>query len=484
MTVAALTKQSYLPEAPPLFTRVKEIATVVAQLAVRFLFVVGMILATASAFPLYLHAWVIPAVALGATTLAAFFFPRPAQLDLIAQNQEGHLFIQTRNVTPALAEGFGPEAPRGLRNGLNNCAFNSDVQCLRVVRQIAQWACTLTKEIDINGFERFFADYETPEGIVAAFRTFVDQQPDPRPALRDLFQDFLEEPIWNDSFLLKDTFRALLPLQCAMADFFTAYDDAVRRNLQVSDVSTQGIRAALHQITQGTIPITPQFVDAAEILDAIFSHLPPRMMMKMSETKRYDVRGLPPIKDNPTGVIQIQDRRTVLQLALPRGEISPHLQKMLKSYLNSVTELSKKNIHGGDTVYPVTIVTEFLEFPSSLWIQLKRFDHDVARPSLLTKIASWIWPEIGERPVKLHTPVQIPEELSITLPSGEERTYRLACFINHWGEYGDGHYTADCTINDQKYHMDDSQVTVPDQEQRQQNLQKAYLLCYVPVQAQ
>lgn len=474
---------SQQPYHPPLLFRAKEIATAVVQLAVRLLFVVGTILATASALPLHLHAWVIPAVAIGATTLAAFFFPKSPQLDLVKKSHSGNLFIQPINVSKALAEGLGAEAPRGLSNGLNNCAFNSVLSCLQRIPQIAAWARTLTKGIDMTGLEQFLADYETPQRIVEAFRAFVDAQPHRRPPLRELFQDFLQDPIWNDSRALKETYTDLLPLQCALADFFVLYDEAVRNNWPVSGSNTQGIRAALSQITNGLVPNTPIQVDAGEILGHIFSRLPPRMMMRVSETYRYDTRGLPQIRDNPEGVTRTQEQKTILPLVLPKEEFSPHLEKVFQRFLCNVTDIKRKNVHGKDTVYPTTALTEFLEFPPCMWIQLMRFDHDEARRSVLTWFQSWIWPEINERQVKLHTPVQIPNELPITLATGEKRTYRLAAFVNHWGEYGSGHYTADWATNGHKYHIDDTQVTVPDQAEWKENLQKAYLLCYLPVQA-
>jgi len=79
----------------------------------------------------------------------------------------------------------------------------------------------------------------------------------------------------------------------------------------------------------------------------------------------------------------------------------------------------------------------------------------------------------------------VPEEIAITLIDGSQRQFRLSSFINHQGDtISSGHYVAGRVVNRNKYLVNDLNVTLAGQQEWDQQLQQAYLLCFVPAEEQ
>lgn len=459
------------------------LAEIVVQTAVRILFIVASILMAASMLPLKFHAAIIPVVAVGTTTLAAFFFPKPVYLG------RPHFASLEPLVRPIIVAPppLAAEAPRPLYNAAHNCAFNSLVHFLESDPTIAQWLRhPLDANIDMAAFENFLAGYQPPAQVIERFRDYVNEVPNPQPSIPTMFKTFIDqhvpEPAYDQAFrAFKINYNDLISIHEPLSRFFAEYDAAVQNNGVVR--GSQNLRLTISRVS--AIP-NSQYVqiDAAEAMNAILGTLPNAQKTFIRETTRYNTNGLPAILGNPQAFIQQDERHGSIALSIPKNDQTPTLEKLIQNHCNDSEPFKRKGIDGKDRFYPATIERQFLEAPSVLRFHIKRFLNEPPPDSWLTRLKLKFWPKLPWNMVKKENPITAPEQLTITLANAEQRQYRLTSFIVHHGSSVEsGHYTSARILNGQKYLMSDQQVTLADQPTWEQQLQQAYLLCYLPVQA-
>lgn len=469
--------------------KLKVLVELIIQTVVRVLFIAASIVMAAAAFPLKIHALVLPVVAVGTTALAGFFFPEP-RLAPARLNPMKPLLqpAAARPIAAAVPPDLIQEAPRPLVNIHNNCAFNSLVHFFQSDPTLAHWfRHPLTPGMDMAAFENFLAGYATPQQVVNHFRQYVNLRAVPHPSVPAMFKEFIDGHVPGPDYAagfrhIKNTYNDLRLLQGPFGNFFAAYDRAIQDNLPVG--TSQDLRLALNRITEMVDPSEGVQVDAAEPMNYVLDLLPNAQKLRISEETHYDTRGLSAIAGNPDGVVRKDERHGYIQVAIPENEEAPTLDRLIQLHFDDHTVIERKDVHGKDRPYPTTITRRFEEAPQALRIQIKRFYNQKPPASWLTKLKLFFWPELGWRMIKKEVPVQIPQELTISLANGERRQFRLASFVNHHGAtIAGGHYTAACIINGRNYFMNDEEVTLPDQPAWDDRLQKAYLLCYLPVPA-
>ncbi len=342
--------------------------------------------------------------------------------------------------------------------------------------------------MDMAAFELFLDSYQAPERVKVAFRAYVDDPANPRAPIPEMFGAFIngQHAMGPEYVSIRSTYNNLRLLQEPFANFFAAYDQAVRENRQVG--TSQELRFAVNRIHHDISPHAQQQEDAADIMTPILGLLPPAQKMRIREFTRYNTTGLPAIRNNPEGVIDAEDRHGVIHIAVPQNEANPSLERMIHNHFHDQTVIERKDVNGMDRSYPAEIVRQFLEPPTALRIQLKRFDFaKPSRDSWLTRLKLWWWPELQGEVVKRDDPVAVPPELTVVLANGERRRYQLASFVYHRGSTArSGHYMAGRIINGRKYLMSDQEISLVDQRTQAEwdkQLRGAYLLNYVPVPA-
>lgn len=481
--------------------KLKQLGQIIAQIAVRILFIATSILTAAATFPIHWHAVGLPIVAVSSAFLAAFFFHKITPVFSIFSSSTP--LIQP----PNLMQPLPADAPRGIVNGGNNCALNALAHFVNSDPLISRWFQTPLSEMDLNTFEQFLAPYRPPAAMTAAFRTFVDNEPHPRPTVSALFSRFLQDgaayvPAAADQRAFRTIqmdFGGIAATQDAFAQFFAEHNRAIQENRAVIDGS-QNLRLALSRAPTAMISSSAQEqVDPSEALSAFFAHLPDAQQMKMEITRRYNVQGRTPLQGNPEGVTQNEETYGIIPFLMPRrGSNEPlDLQKFLNSFCTEVTEITTRNANGINEVYPTTIERQFSQPPTALRFQIQRSCRELVPQGCLARFRNWltrILPAFLERwlskcwarpvpvieTVKRDDPVEIPEELTIVV-NGAVRTYRLATVINHVGDSPDsGHYTAGRIVNGNKYILDDQRVTLADQATWDDYRRQAYLVCYLP----
>lgn len=472
-----------------LCSKLKALTEIIVQTAIRVLFIAATILMAAAALPLKFHAMVIPVVAFGSTVLAGFFFPQPTRLAPPRFDPLPPLLrpVAPRPIVPAVPAGLAQEAPRPLVNIGQNCAFNSLVHFFESDPVIAQWfRHPLTADMEMPAFENFLAGYQPPAQVVAKFREYVNNPANPRAPIPAMFKAFVDGHVPDNDYAtgfrsIKNTYNDLLLLQGPFANFFADYDQAVLENRPVG--KSQDLRLALNRISETIDPSEGEQMDAAEPLDLVLDLLPHAQKTKVAETYHYDTRGLPPLAGIPDAIGHQEHRHGTIQLSIRENEAATTVDKLLQYYCDDPTVIEKKSVDGKNRPYPTTVRRQFLEAPSVLRFQIKRYINEKLADSWLTKLKLFFWPDLGQRMVKRDTPVQVPQDLTITLANGERKQYRLTSFVNHHGATPrSGHYTACRIINGRKYLMSDDQVTLED-PRWDAYLPQAYLLCYLPVQA-
>jgi len=475
--------------------RVKEIALVVAQTAIRVLFILASLLATAAAFPVSFHVIALPIIAMSSTTLAGFFFPDPT---LVARPYFPPLPPLLRPAPPLPLPGQIPavipqEAPRGLINISQNCGFNSSVHFLESDPITARWLRNLLPaNMDMPAFENFLAGYDPKPRLVADFRAFAAANPNPPRPVREVFREFVDRyvpPIADFSAYRKiqEAFQHLQALHEPFSNFFAAYDVALRDNQEVIGGNSQALRLALHGIS--TIPASEHVqVDAPEPLTYILDLLPDAQKMRIEEAYRYKTAGLPAIAGLPDARSRKEERTNFLTLEFKENEETPTtLDRMFNYYcdhdMEAADPIRYTGVDGQQHRYtPEHANRRFLEAPPALRFQIKRFYNVPPPKTWYSRIAPSWFPGQSWTMVKKDIPVEIPPDFQITLPNGERRRYQLVSFINHHGSsIASGHYTAARIVNGRKYFMSDRTVTQPDQAAWDERLRKAYVVCYLPI---
>jgi hypothetical protein len=469
--------------------RLYKFIEVIAQIAIKILFITGSILIAAAAFPISWHPITIPIVATGTTLLAGFFYPQP---NLI----RGPLFAPLPPLIKPLqllangelAPDFPADCPRGFVNIAQNCALNSMAQMVNSDTPVAEWMRhPITDAIDMAAFRNVIQGYNPPANVLDQFEAYFNLLPEPRPPIRTAFSAFLQihvPPIADLGALnaLRRTYENLLLLQPAFSQFFRANDAAVQARQSTSQGNSQTLRAALSQASAMVNPSPNVQMDLAEVVEPLLDVLPNRLKTNIETLYHYNTNGLPPLLEPPQ-----PKREHVGFFSLPITGENPSLPALFETYRNNANAEPQKrwgvdrSLHN----YPVARVeVNILEPPPALRFQLKRFD--VERPPVSwyshLPILSYFYPPLGVRQIKIETPVECPEEFSLTLKDGRVVRYRLNCFVNHLGRGpNSGHYTSAKIAGGNKYMMNDSRVTLVNPEQQEvwnEALRHSYFVQY------
>ncbi|MBX7065877.1 MAG: ubiquitin carboxyl-terminal hydrolase [Parachlamydiales bacterium] len=464
------------------------VAEAVVQVAVRSIFIFANILMTAALLPVAWHWIALPLVAVGSTSMAAFFFP---SFQVLAPSGDR---IPVPRPVPMPANGLYPEhyplgSPVGYRRLGQNCAFNSIAHFFDSDPQVSEWVRrpAVADGIDLPGFIQFLNRHRPPAEMIAEFQQYVAAQPHVRPTIPVLFSQFLAQyqppaPIQAEVRRVRGIFQLF---QNILPNFFRANDEAIGARRAVSQGRSEFLRAGMSAIL-GTIPASNfEQTDAAEIARGLLDFAPDAMKPLVRRTYNYNMDGLPAMAE---ARLPRQERETLLTLPLDRTTpAGTPLQTLYERFLrNTAVEPQRyMGVDGQPHEYPVTeVVAEFIEPPPVLRFQLNRFTHEQPIPSLLSRWFPSVFPPIGWRGVKLDTQIQFPEEFAITLADGRISRYRLASFVTHDGTFSSGHYTSGEIRGGQKFLHNDSHVThVATQEAQEYwnaQLQSAYLVCYVP----
>lgn len=468
-------------------SKLTSLATVISQIAIQLFFIIGSVFIAAAVLPVFLHTIAIPGAAIGTTALAGSFFLRPSNLPPPQQLMVPPLIqpIAPRQISPTLPAELHREAPPRLYNERANCAFNALAHFMEGNPLLSHWfRHPLPPDADMATFERFLAGYNPPDELVAAFRQYVEEQSEYRSSISILFRNFIERHVPSNNHLefnrIQSIVQSLQSVQAVFASFCAAYDEGIANNRVVA--TSQELRLAVNRIASASIPPSAhRQVDAAEVMGYIFDLLPASFKMHILERTTYDTQNLPHIDGNRGGRTEKEERPSYLSLCLPKDEESHTLQGLLHNYCCERGYKERRSEDHQNRLYPAETERVFLEAPSALCFQIKRFDFEEPQK----RLGRWFWPQSGGRRVKRNDLVEAPDILRIKLINGEEREYRLVSFVNHHGnDLDSGHYTADRRINGRDYHMDDRRVTLVDPVARRAALQEAYLLYYVPVLAQ
>lgn len=468
-----------------LCSNLQEFALIIAQTAIRVLFILSSILMTVVVLPTSFHPIVIPFVAFGATILSSFFF-------LEDQPQNPALLEPIQPLLKPVVAGIvgdtdsvSAEAPRGLVNNQSNCAFNSLIHFLESDPAIASSLRNLIPvEEDMSTFEEFLKGYDLPDQLIHEFKIFHVAQARP---IRDSFKDFLDQHVPNSAHFrafrkIQDAYRTLYVLEPALTNFYHAYDQAVRDNHRIAGGNTQSLRLALSRITNDISPSESRQEDPSGPLMYILDAMPDRLKMKIEESIHYDTRRLPAIAGHEDALSIKDELQTFFTVEFKEGEKNANLEQMFNYYSDHKIARSSGSkgvlltgVDGKLHHYQADHATRTLTAPpSALRFMIKRF---VEQPGgrFFSKT----------RTVKKNDSVDIPQEIEIRMTQGRRQRYRLASFVNHHGNSKEGgHYTAAREINGQKYFMSDTEVTPVNQRAWDERRRLAYLLCYLPIQAQ
>lgn len=470
-------------------SKLKQIVEVIIQISFRILFIAGSILIASACFPLHWHSFALPVVALGTTLLASFLFPprnvaQGPYFDALPPLIRPIQGAEPQAQPPVLP----PGAPRGLINLSNNCAFNALIHFLEGVPQIAEFfRHPLTPHISLQGFQDFMRQYEPPPQLMADFANYVRSQNvlSPVPAL---FSTFISTYVPSDrdkvAFKeIQETYQKLNHLHEIYCQFLTAYDQAVQGD-QSPVGGTQNLRLALNRIAPFISDQPDHQEDAPELLTQILGVLPHQYQTKIEEQTKYAV-GEHPILDNPQGITRKRDFIRYFTLELKDEMNTPRLEELFRNFCDYDVEHQEgirfQSIDGFSRRYSSHRTIKILEPPPALFFQIKRYyrNEDVPK-SWLSRLFPRLAPILGPRLEKRDTPVEAPDQITIPIADGSQKTYRLATFLNQWGQtIESGHYTAACVKNGRKYFINDQTVTLADPQSWEQQRRQAYLLCYV-----
>lgn len=513
------------------YERLKKTAEVVVQIAIQIFFIAASILTAAAAFPVRFHSILLPLVGLSTTLYSSLFylFPNPLSEDALEPHSPLLIAVQADPVVIHPAPQVPPQQLRGLVREGNNCCFNSTFQFINSDPQIANWfRAPFTHEIDLAAFENFLASYQPGQQAIARFREYVDQTPHPRPTIPFMFRMFAEQhsdflnvvpqretwfqnqltetmnledfehflapchpterliqgfrayiaqqprpganiPAQFQAFLaqnpyfkqvrkLRETFEAII----ALHQFFYSYDNGTadaRNGIGLAD--SQKLRVALHRLDPNINRLSNQQEDAGQVLSSLFSLLPPEQHILIQNEVRRNGE-LAPLQD-PL-------RNCYLHLDLIENQPVSQLEQMFRNSCDY------------NPTPDTNIRLTFPEAPNALRFQINRFKWIPPQPTWWSRRFPAFFSDNPGTPGKVSTPIEVPEEITITLRNGEQKRYRLVSFINHQGESANsGHYIAGRIVNENRYIFDDMQVTLVDPAQWQERLRQAYFLSYLPV---
>lgn len=445
-----------------LSSKVLHVAKIIAQIAVRIIFIIGSVVVTAAALPVEFYAIGLPIAALVSAAVSSLFFQEPAPQPLTPPLEEPDASHEVPLDIPHSAAIPSKHTPRGLDNLSNNCAFNSLVHLLESDPAMAALLrAPMTKEEVVKAVKREVENYE--DAVLAAQK------------IQEL-DDYLKGTPLDGSKkkpYLVERYENTLAILDALRSFFTKYDAAIANDQRLV-FGSQELREAVSKVNSQINPSARVQEDAAECLNPLLDFLPQFTPAEVKVTHHFDLSPFDAINrpDNATSVKN--ESYKMFQLSLKQGDDQPlHLQQML-DYACDCPELDEKKLKftGKDGVVKECLanrtVLGFEEAPvQGLYLQLKRFEHK------------------GQAQ-KNDAPVIIPPTLTISV-KGTPKTYQLASFVHHGGSTPkSGHYIAGRIINGERYWISDSDVIPVDHSGEQwtqrweRHLAQAYLLCYVP----
>lgn len=430
-----------------LSSKVLYVAKVIVQIVARIIFVIGSLVVAAAALPVEWFAIGLPIAALVSAVVSYNFFGDAAPSA-----------PQAIPVQSAAVEPLPKDAPLGIINTSNNCAFNSLVHFWESSPEIADW---IRKPLSAQ---------DVCQQVIEEARL------DPTIDLTAL-QDSIEKseaPASSKIAYFVTRHRKILSTHDAFQIFWKSYSTAVEKGVRQVEGS-QKLREALHQIDP-KISISERVQeDASECFTHLLDLLPANKKLSWKISRFYDLTPFTDAANRPDS--DHRDNEEVvpyIPLSMEQdGSEALHIQKMLDHELDKKEAGVEANITGKDGVATpcknIRTKLELLNAPPALYLQIKRFDSKVPEGKSEATIT------------KNETPVEAPLVLKIKV-GGVEKIYQLSSFVHHSGSTpSSGHYRAGRLIDGKRYLLDDERVTLDDPAW-ERLLQQAYLLCYVPVQ--
>lgn len=411
---------------------------------------------------------------------------RIVQADSVSANQQPPVLVtQQQPAEPPVLNQVC-----GLRNRGMNCAFNSVAQFLNSDPVLAEWFRNpLTAEMTLQEFEQFLAGYNPGQELIDQFRLYVGNQPQNPPPIPILFRTFLNEN--RQTFRnLHETYESLIRIQEPFSQFFDAYDQAVQGNLDVAAAAdSQRLRLAVHQVNQQISESPYVQEDAPEILTSVLNVLPNEQHICIQESYHYNTEGMPAIQGCPDGIsVKPPENQGYLTLEIKSDNQPPRLDQMIADYFDHDIETGDgvrfQGVDGVERRYiPDHCSRTLLRTPTALRFQIKRFYVEEPPRTWLTRWLPNLFPHLPYKTEKRETPVEVPDEITLTLADGTRQRFQLTSFINqHGSSMGSGHYTCSRIIDNQRYMLDDSRVSPIDEINWEENLKRAYLICYLPIE--
>lgn len=424
------------PKAVPtssLCTKICQVATILVQMAIRVMFIVGSILLAQAYAPLAWKAAAEIVSAIGSTVLSCYFFPNGNQV-----------YIQK-------SFELTPEMPRGLINSGVDCCFNAAVQHLESDPDIADLMRKDLGNLDMHDFTLFLYDNSVPDAVVDAFTSYLmhldDETPKPWHLLKrfilqcpleqkcrhkvyeflmhnienslsldaisanlvadkipqtfiDAFNQFANQEEThtldlseyfcdfvlsenNPDYNVRQNYLNLMILQMALKPLLNAYDNALGANEKCVEAETSRLlRLAKNCIEPPGGPTNAERQrkawgqqDASEIVQCILQWIMPPGNRIVTQTDNYfDTENKPPIADYPTGVREGElELLPVICLDMAEGVRS--LTDLFDYYSRECpTEGRITRTIGGQTFeYPLICAkSRIVDIPKDLRIQIRR----------------------------------------------------------------------------------------------------------------
>lgn len=476
-----------------------ELAEIIFQIAFRIFFVMSNVLMGSALFPLTWHWLTLPMIALGSSSLAAFFFPHTRLLAECWQRMEIGQSLHRPGLRRQWPQNYPDESPVGYTNRtVADCAFNATAHLFDSNPQLSQWfRRSFGEGMSDQDFCAFLEGYDFPRGVIAAqFRAFLNDLPaeDRELPIQNLFSRFLDQPEWRDSQI-----KAIFDAHAVLRQFYLQNDQAVAQRTSVSSGNSNTLRVALSRVN-ALIDHENVQTSADYIGTAVLDYMMPRSMRaSLEKTVVFDLALVPPMRDPVPPVSEIVG---LIPLGIDRDDPHPQLEGLIDRTFNcsqGIEDRVYEDINGVPRPYRVLREeTRFVESPPALHFWIKRFTYERAPTGWYNQILTYMYEKfpkfskmcfqnpIGYREIKIDTPVECPQEIRVPMRNGTHCRYRLASFVTHTGGDNRGHYTSGEIRAGRKFIENDASVTLVENQAHRRDwndqLSQAYLLCYLKVE--